>query len=325
MPARRRERVRRAYLAVSSTSRLRLCAFRLETRTEGGTAAESMIVANLAQIHLPTVLTRGELMNDAKWLQCNSPMPMLDFLQGRISDRKLRLFAVACCRPYWHLLDARKRRAIEILERYADGGSTDKEVRELARLFDKSDSEPAQLAVANAVMSLLNPLLPADATRDAMFAAHHAARAAGKEAGLGWESSHEEGGAEHRESLPGAVARAQESQAQCRLLRDIVGDPFRPVAVDHAWNVPAVAARARTIYESRTFDRMLELALSLANAGCADNGILEHCRTPGPHVRGCWVLDVILGKASLRLAEEKRSKGPETMTNLPLSKDETAH
>jgi hypothetical protein len=260
-------------------------------------------------------------MNEGKWLQCTSPMPMLDFLQGKVSERKLRLFAVACCRPFWHLLDARKRRAIEILERYADGGTTENEVRGLARLFDKSDAEPAHLAVANAVMSLLNLLAPADPTRDAMFAAYHAARAAGKEAGPGWESSHDEEGGEDRESLPGAIARAQESLAQCRLLRDIAGDPFRPVAVDLAWNVPAVAARARIIYESRTFDRMAELAVSLADAGCADNRILEHCRAAGPHVRGCWLLDLILGKALMQVAGEGASKGPETMTNLPQSPD----
>jgi hypothetical protein len=258
-------------------------------------------------------------MNEGKWLKCTSPMPMLDFLQSKLSQRKLRLFAVACCRPLWHLLDARKRRAIEVLERYADGEPA--ETRGLGRLFDKSDTEPAHLAVANAVMSLLNPVAPADPTRDAMFAAYHAARAAGKEAGPGWESSHDEEGGQDRESQPGAIARAQESQAQCRLLRDIAGDPFRPAAVDVAWNVPAIAAQARMIYESRTFDRMAELAVCLASAGCADNRILEHCRDVGPHVRGCWVVDLILGRALMHMAGESVAKGPDTIADLPPSPD----
>jgi hypothetical protein len=248
-------------------------------------------------------------------------MPMLDFLQGKISERKLRLFAVACCRPLWHLLDARKRRAIEILERYADGEPTENAVRELRRLFDKGDAEPAHLAVANAALSLLNPHAPPDTTRDAMFAAYHAARAAGKEAGTGWESSYDEEGGQDRELLPGAIARAQETQVQCRLLRDIAGDPFRPVAVDDAWNVPAVAALTGTIYESRAFDRLAELAVSLAEARCADNRLLEHCRDPGPHVRGCWVLDLILGKGLTPVAGEQAAKGPETQPNVLLSRD----
>jgi hypothetical protein len=80
------------------------------------------------------------------------------------------------------------------------------------------------------------------------------------------------------------------------LLRDIFGNPFRRVAVDPAWLTPGVVELARTIYEGRAFERMPELADALEEAGCHDSAILGHCRVPGEHVRGCWVVDALLGK-----------------------------
>ena len=81
-----------------------------------------------------------------------------------------------------------------------------------------------------------------------------------------------------------------------RILHDLFGNPFRPVAVDPSWLTPDVAALARTIYDDRAFHRMPDLADALARAGCQNNDILRHCRQPGDHVRGCWVVDGILGR-----------------------------
>ncbi|MFO0796468.1 MAG: hypothetical protein U0804_03265 [Gemmataceae bacterium] len=88
----------------------------------------------------------------------------------------------------------------------------------------------------------------------------------------------------------------QEQLAQSLLLRDIVGNPFRPVAFDPAWRTEAVVGLARGAYEDRAFDRLPVLADALEDAGCADAAVLAHCRGPGPHVRGCWVVDLVLGK-----------------------------
>jgi len=90
--------------------------------------------------------------------------------------------------------------------------------------------------------------------------------------------------------------QAGERTAQAALLRDIFGNPFRPVAVDPAWLIPTVTFLARMIYEERSFDQMPDLADALEAAGCANEEILAHCRGPGEHVRGCWVVDLILGK-----------------------------
>jgi hypothetical protein len=95
----------------------------------------------------------------------------------------------------------------------------------------------------------------------------------------------------------GDVARP----AQCQLLRDIFGNPFRPATVDvswRAWNHDTVTNLAYAVYEERAFDRdhMNILADALEEAGCSDRAILDHLRGPGPHVRGCFAVDLLLGK-----------------------------
>jgi len=88
----------------------------------------------------------------------------------------------------------------------------------------------------------------------------------------------------------------QERSLQSQLLRCVVGNPFRPVAVDPPWLTSNVSALALGIYDERAFDRMPILADALEDAGCDDAEMLNHCREPGPHVRGCWVVDLLLGK-----------------------------
>ncbi|MFO0800999.1 MAG: hypothetical protein U0804_26330 [Gemmataceae bacterium] len=83
---------------------------------------------------------------------------------------------------------------------------------------------------------------------------------------------------------------------QADLLRDVFGSPFKPVNFTPAWRTEAVVGLARGMYESRNFGPMPVLADALEDAGCADADILAHCRGDGPHVRGCWVVDLVLGK-----------------------------
>jgi hypothetical protein len=80
-------------------------------------------------------------------------------------------------------------------------------------------------------------------------------------------------------------------------LRDIFGNPFKPVSVDRAWLTSNVIGLAETIYADRAFDRLPILADALEDAGCDNADILNHCRQPGEHVRGCWVVDLVLGKS----------------------------
>jgi len=92
-------------------------------------------------------------------------------------------------------------------------------------------------------------------------------------------------------------ARSAERGYQSRLLRDIFGQlPFRPVTCNRAWRTATVTSLAQAIYEERAFDRMPIMADALEDAGCADADVLGHCRGDGEHVRGCWVVDLVLGK-----------------------------
>ena len=87
-----------------------------------------------------------------------------------------------------------------------------------------------------------------------------------------------------------------EELAQCHFLRDIFGNHFRRATLDAAWQTPEVMTLSQAIYDNRAFDRLPVLARTLETAGCTDADILAHCRQPRVHVRGCWVVDLLLGR-----------------------------
>ena len=97
------------------------------------------------------------------------------------------------------------------------------------------------------------------------------------------------------------AGRAEEEQGLCDLIRDVIGNPFRPSPslphVTFAWNDGAIRKMAQIIYDDRAFDRLPLLADALEEAGCDNADILGHCRGGGEHVRGCWVVDLLLGKS----------------------------
>jgi hypothetical protein len=218
-------------------------------------------------------------MTEQEWLAATDPMPMLEFLRRKVSDRKLRLFAVACCRRLWHLLPHElSRNAVDVAERLADGFATSAEQRAAALArpvggggwsFGAAVCTAGEPAI-HAVMSVGDAQLLATAGTP----------------------SHLQG--ERNPVWTRAVY--DEAGRQVPLLRDIIGNPFRPVTLDPAWVTSTVTALARGMYESRDFCAMPILADALQDAGCDNQDILNHCRDGGPHVRGCWVVDLVLGK-----------------------------
>ncbi|QJW96426.1 hypothetical protein FTUN_3983 [Frigoriglobus tundricola] len=91
-------------------------------------------------------------------------------------------------------------------------------------------------------------------------------------------------------------AQEDERRAQAELVRDIFGNPFRPVIFLPLWPTDTVVSLAKQMYDSREFSALPILADALQDAGCDSDDVLTHCRAPGTHVRGCWVVDQVLGK-----------------------------
>jgi hypothetical protein len=221
-------------------------------------------------------------MTENEWLACNNPAKLLEFLRGKASERKLRLFACACCRRIQNLLsDKYSRKALTIAERYAEAEvSADKlrfawgDARRAAGVAYREDRETAEASAMWAVSLLCE----ADIGR-ALGAVELAGRC---------------------EAYPIDQPRlAVAEREQMLLLRDVMSNPFRPVSIDPAWRrwqdgtIPKLAF---AVYNDRAYDQLPILADALEVAGCQDDSVLTHCRGPGPHVRGCWVVDLLLGK-----------------------------
>jgi hypothetical protein len=208
-------------------------------------------------------------MTDAEWSTCTDPQQMLHLLldSGKATERKLRLFACACCRLLWHQLeDQRSRKAVMIAESFADGltgrRSLEKAIGYASDALGYARSHYAAPEVHAACASAV--------ALDAATAAFEALA---------------------QTALDGAP-----QAAQAELLRDLFVQ--RPVLVDPAWlawNDGTVVQMARAIYADRTFRWMPVLADALEEAGCTDADLLAHCRRPGEHVPGCWLVDSLLG------------------------------
>jgi hypothetical protein len=228
-------------------------------------------------------------VRERTWLTCDSPTQMLEQLARRRSQRKLRLLAAACCRRVWHLLeDERLRAAVEASERFADGEITPAafdRARAAARKATQTSRQPsAERYVGAAVLTVVcrEPSRLCWAPNDLLIAVSRSAA---------WHR-YQQGG-----KHPSDRAAAQREKGPfCDLIRCIFGNPFRPPALNPAWRTPAVVALARTIYEERRFEELPVLADALEEVGCADEAFLGHIRGPGPHVRGCHALDLILDR-----------------------------
>lgn len=190
-------------------------------------------------------------MTEDQWLKATDPGPMLEFVRGRVSERKLRLFACGCC-----LASPTTKGIVPLIRQTEDWAD---------------NPQGSSLRLGWGPSSIYRPPYPdlpllwaADWTR-------HDVR---------WEV---------------------DQATKAALLRDLFGPlPFRLVTIAPswlAWNDATIPKIARSIYDDRRFDDLPILADALEEAGCSDADILGHCRGPGPHVRGCWVVDLLLGRS----------------------------
>jgi hypothetical protein len=195
-------------------------------------------------------------MTEAEWLTCTDVRAMLDYLGKRASRRKLRLLAVACCREKWSPL-------------YAD------RCRTLLKLAEDYADGLARAADLTAARSIAYPM------------------------GLIWAIAPEAVEALSRCVGDGGPPTKREAKTVRSRIDEVLGNPFRPVEVDPAWltsNAGCVLKVAEGIYEERRWHDLPILADALEEAGCDNAALLSHCREPGEHVRGCWAVDLLLGK-----------------------------
>jgi hypothetical protein len=224
----------------------------------------------------------GLKMTEKEWLNNRlDPQAMVGVLQSRsfnrtkAGKRKLRLFACGCCRLFWDLLTVSLlRQCVEVAEQFAEAQVSKQELQkhyESARLLETGPltltlDEPTwrqNTAIAMAV----------DVAQPNAFSAAFAMT-----------------------TYPVTNFEKERATSLYWLLHCVFGNPFRPITLNPQWLTPTVKALAEQIYNDRTFDRMPVLADALEEAGCTVKEVLEHCRNGGEHVRGCWVVDQVLGK-----------------------------
>jgi hypothetical protein len=253
---------------------------------------------------------------------------MLKHIDGKVSDRKLRLFACGCCRRIWDLIEGElQRRAVEVAERFADGtgrviewekGEGNGQALRFRKMLRGPD-EGAESLEREALLQELEEV-SSRLTKEAYNCRYEQVSpeaTAEWTLGLGcelawgiadcaarlraapihyWKRPFHDPNPEIWDADLFQEKRQEEMSAQAILLRDIIGNPFRPVNIDQAWLSCAVIMLARTIYDTGSFGDMAGLADALEAAGCDSAHILSHCRSGTEHVRGCWVVDAILGK-----------------------------
>jgi hypothetical protein len=221
-------------------------------------------------------------MDEHDWMAGNDPRAMVEYLAGLGSRRKWRLFLCGCCRGWlpdvsW-ASDARV--AIEVAERHIDG-------------------ELAQGAVAQAVLAAREVYVAAP-DRDSPAADFFTSLARWGVQALTADPSINVAEALTAPGLWGLAGRPDREEVMVHMLREVFGNPFRPILIEPVWLAwgDATAARlVRRIYDQRSFDDLPILADALEDAGCTDAVILDHLRGPGPHVRGCFVLDLLLNRS----------------------------
>jgi hypothetical protein len=272
-------------------------------------------------------------MVEAEWLACAEPHPMLVRTLQQLDHalvqpeyigmaeyigvagyqsvagkrvRKWRLLSVALCRRVWSLLDNNARKAIELVEQFADGSRTSddlKTARGLATAFQESLRTNVGMLTVPGHPSI--PLLTALGSEPARRDAAEAVLAA-----TAWDFYGSLDVDQVSAAVCAATVAAQisantaaERTLHAHLVREVVGNPFRFVAVYRSWITPTVQRLATSAYEDREAPgghidnlRLAILADALEESGCSSTDLLEHLRHPGPHIRGCWALDLILGK-----------------------------
>ncbi|AMV26296.1 hypothetical protein VT84_18000 [Gemmata sp. SH-PL17] len=230
-------------------------------------------------------------MTETEWLACRTSRKLLAFLRGRLTERKLRLIGCGCCHVVGPFALAECRTAAAVADRIADRVASATEMAEGYRAANYARD------MATGTMGAIPRRYRTREAWCASWAVHELVVALDPDFPGYLQALHDcvSSALDHLSDLPPnpAVNRLNQS----RVVRDVVGNPFRTIQFDPAWRTSNATLLAQGIYAERAFDRLPILADALQDAGCDNDDILNHCRDPaGPHVRGCWVVDSVLSR-----------------------------
>jgi hypothetical protein len=225
-------------------------------------------------------------MTEGEWLACKDPTPMLEFLRGKASDRKLRLFAVKCCRGVWHAITVGAvQSAVELTDRYADGEASAEELQGVNHRI----GEIAKIAFFHGThLAELGQQSPFSFQHAAVSVAEATSSSLGQSLG-----DHEPAPGECAASIAGQTTYPQDKEIytaertrQADLARDLFRNPFRPVSFNPLWLTPTVLSLAQSAYDERIMpsgelepECLAVLSDALEEAGCDDEEILSHLRS----------------------------------------------
>jgi hypothetical protein len=222
-------------------------------------------------------------MTEEEWITTTDPSLLVRHFHGKASRRKLRLLVCSCCRAVWDDEWPRRcRQVVETAERFADGLASPQDLNR-ARSLASGSAQSAMTRVARS----RRPVKVIEHVRVARLS--FAADAALPDHHIDYSMTVSE---------PRRVF-SQDPDVRAigpSLIRCVFGNPFRPVTFDPRWRTADAVGLAEGIYHDRAFSRLPLLADALMDAGCDDEQVIGHCRSDGPHVRGCWVVDLVLGK-----------------------------
>jgi len=230
-------------------------------------------------------------VTEKQWLKSANAETMADYYDARFTERKARLYMLACCRRHpEHITSAAVANMVKLLAaHYADLRKPDKP-------FDSPAIRKAYTALETYASSTQD-----SATRGLAFGVVAAAEPVSVMKRLNEAFPYLVFSCIHDVAVgvsPNRENTKAESKVQAALLREVLGNSFQPVTPEPAWLTDTVLALARQIHESEDFTTMPILADALQDAGCENEAVLSHCRADEvTHVRGCWVLDSLLGKA----------------------------
>jgi hypothetical protein len=247
-------------------------------------------------------MSEEENVTEEAWLGWDDrPAVLANFALPHVSDRKLRLFMIGCCGLVADaMVDDRSKRAVEMAVRYVDGEAGESELRAAhdaavaARMLTPYHRDPGYRA--------MNPQYAAAGL--ASGATGSIDRKPTEDMPDGWMSICAAATTSDSVILQTCVAAAGDPLIGPKIstiLRDICGNPFDRVRWDDKWSLPRVIALANTIYDRNEYGRLAELADAMEEEGCREQSVLDHCRSSGPHVKGCWVLDLVLGLDETRV------------------------